>query len=668
IAGMGTASSDTTYVCSYTWGSANIGTINGISGGNTMGLNYHSASGGVPDYLIFDDDGSESVNAQAKSDADVTDVGDANGSPIMHIKDIFVANQGYCITSANHTAGGFNSQYNNVIYMPWWAMAAGLRGKIADQMQEMAGGIFHDATQYLGGDIFLSPYGDTVEKRFSPDDNDGTYTAGTGSTLGRLRQLVAGCRESVFFLQDGWSSSNGTDALRDDIINRTGIIWRGCAGSPATYSDWDATTFSSFQADANGTLRNQPGDYNLLHSKIFIFDMDIVATGSPNTTAAALYYTGGNDESHIIIHDFRLARRFMTHYHKVMTDAGITNDPSSDQYDATAPNGATGLTVTPGKTSFTLSWTPSTSTDISRYYLFIDTAALTQNGIGDRVDDDGDGYYDEDPRGDYDGFSSGATAAAASAADDDADGSTDEDPWLPPEVQVKGKTSASGVISSYNVGDTLQAGVNYYFAVVAVDTQGNEGTIATAGPYKLLTGVMVTNTETLAATSAAIDADKILVQSVTLAGHSSTDTINAVKVGNTGSCVSSDVTQLELWADNGNGSWDAGDTRMAGLVWGGSTWDTSGLAYPVGLSGANFLITADFSATVSYGDTFQARLPVYAFDMALQDSGPSAILASARVVTIAPLTISGTAPIQATTQDSGSIARLYTAAGVNVDT
>ena len=54
VAGLGALTADTTYVCSYTWGTGGIGTINGINTANTMGLNYHSAVGYPPDYLICD--------------------------------------------------------------------------------------------------------------------------------------------------------------------------------------------------------------------------------------------------------------------------------------------------------------------------------------------------------------------------------------------------------------------------------------------------------------------------------------------------------------------------------------------------------------------------------------------------------------------------------------
>ncbi|MBP7654544.1 phosphatidylserine/phosphatidylglycerophosphate/cardiolipin synthase family protein, partial [Candidatus Dependentiae bacterium] len=472
-----------------------------------------------------------------------------------------------------------------------------------------------------------SPYGDTIELRYSPDDNDGAYAAGSGSILSRYRQLVSSCNESIFFMSDAWWSSAGADALRDDIIAKSGIIWRGCAGYDAGFPDWDVTTKSNFEADANGTLRNQPGGFNQLHSKVFIFDMEIVATGSANMSASAMYDANSNDEVNIIVHDFRLARRYMNHYHHIMTNSGVTNDPSSDGYDGAAPNAPSNFTVTPGFSNFSATWTPSTSTDISRYYIFVDTLPITKNRIGDRIDDDLDGYYDEDPIGNADGFSSGAAdnLSDLSANDDDADGSADEDPWMNPEVMVKTTSGASCIISSWNVGDTFSEGINYYFAIVAVDTQGNESPVDTCGPYMLAT---VTNVQ--ADTSVNISADtfftyepNITVFACTIAGSKNGDILDTFTLKNNGNMDSNQVQNIKIWFDNGNYSWDSGDTYAGSLKWVSTkTWfsDTMNITLPA--SGSSFIITFDASQNAINNNTFQAYIPAGGLNSQNVDTGP----------------------------------------------
>ncbi|MBP7653407.1 hypothetical protein KA977_08290 [Candidatus Dependentiae bacterium] len=633
ISGLGNSTTDTTYVCSYTWGTGGIGTINGINTTNSMGLNSHSAAGGVPDYLIADGDGGTGLtNATGLTDANITDVTESAGGVIMHIKDIFVANKGYLVSSANHTSGGFDSQHNNAIFFPWWGMSTGMRAKAEEQMREMAAGTFHDATQYSGGDIFYSPYGDTIELRYSPEDNDDGYAAGSGSLLSRYRQLVALCKESIFFMSDAWSSSAGTDALRDDIIAKSGIIWRGCSGSPATSSDWDATTISNFQGDANGTLRNQPGGFNQLHSKIFIFDMEIVATGSANMTAAAMYDSSSNDEVNIIVHDFRLARRYMNHYHHIMTNSGVTNDPSSDGYDNTAPNAPSNFSITPGASTFSAAWTPSTSTDISRYYIFVDTLPITKNRIGDRVDDDADGYYDEDPIGNADGFSSGSAdnLSDISANDDDADGSADEDPWMYPEVMVKTTSGASCIISSWNVGESLLENVNYYFAIVAVDTQGNESAVDTSGPHTLvtLTNVEVETFYNVVSDTFYTNESNITVMSVNITGTSG-DILDTFTLNNSGNMDSNQINSVKLWYDTGviSGIWDSSDGFAGQLTWQSSKqWYSNSLNIPLSASSSSFIVTISANQYSVTNDSFQAKIPVNGIDSRNLLPAPSSIL------------------------------------------
>jgi hypothetical protein len=326
---------------------------------------------------------------------------------------------------------------------------------------------------------FFSPNSDTVELRFSPTDNDGGYNPGAGSIISRLRQLAQEADESIFYMLDAWSTFNGGTHLKDDINANAVAFKAGCAGD-TNKTDWDTTIFNDLRA--NHTLRNQPGNFNLLHSKTFIFDMEVVATGSPNFTAAATRDANGNNEAHVIVHDFRLARRYMQHYHHIMRNADP--DPGTDLYDSTPPAAPSALAATASAGSFSLTWTPSASTDVVRYYIFIDTAPLTANRIGDGVDDNASGNADDDPEGMV-SFPAGATVATIKAGDDNADGTVGNDPWIFPEVMVKGRAVSAATVSTRNVGDSLAAGVNYYFAIVAVDTQGNESAPDTFGPIQL---------------------------------------------------------------------------------------------------------------------------------------------------------------------------------------
>jgi hypothetical protein len=624
---------DTAYVCSYTWSGAgtSIASIDGINGGNTAGLNAVSAAGGRPSYLIGDGDGGAGLaNAQALSDANVTDVTEPAGGAIMHIKDFYVAGKGWTIASGNHTSAGWGSQRNNFIYFRA-AQFPLMEKKVEHKMYQMARGLFHSATPY-GTNVFYSPYGDTVELRYSPNDNDGSTVAGTGSIIGRLRQLAQGAKESIFYMSDAWSTGAGQLGLIADFQGNTKVTIRGCGGAG---TDWGGTNQADLEALANGTHRNEAGASNKLHSKTFIFDMEWVATGSANMTGAATSTAGSNDEAYVLVHDFRLARRYMTHYHQIM--AAATADPSADKYDAAAPAGATALNVTATDTAFYAAWTPSATTDVSRYYIFIDTAALTQVKIGDGVDADADGYIDEDPRGDYDGFKSGAVAPGT-ANDDDADGASDEDLWMAPEVMVKGRASTAGAVRTWNVGDTLLNATNYYFGVVSVDTQGNEGPIATFGPIKL--GAVVDTRLTVQLNSTVSDTNGrrgdtgIVAAHVFVRGETGVlqDTLTIFAVKNLGTSDSRDMT-VRLWRDeDSNARLSAADTMLAQLIYSNTTrrYQTTFLAgdsrVRLGTAGKTFLVTVDVFDSAGLGETFQAQIDARTCSSPRRDSGPAAIV------------------------------------------
>ncbi|HON55648.1 MAG TPA: hypothetical protein PLJ38_01385, partial [bacterium] len=61
--------------------------------------------------------------------------------------------------------------------------------KIEKELDDEFDGKFH--MQTTTGNIYhYSPYGDTVEMRFSPDDNNNGLEVGAASIVGRVRQLL----------------------------------------------------------------------------------------------------------------------------------------------------------------------------------------------------------------------------------------------------------------------------------------------------------------------------------------------------------------------------------------------------------------------------------------------------------------------------------------------
>ncbi|MBA4378933.1 MAG: hypothetical protein C0395_09835 [Gemmatimonas sp.] len=102
-----------------------------------------------------------------------------------------------------------------------------------------------------------------------------------------------------------------------------------------------------------------------------------------------------------------------------------------------------------------------------------------------------------------------------------------------------------------------------------------------------------------------------LALDVSLPGNGgTTDHLTRFNVRNHGTATSGDVlTRLELWADDGDGSFDAaGDTRIAPLTWTGDRWEATGLWHAVPAAGLRVMVTADV-AEAALGGTVRLGLP-----------------------------------------------------------
>ncbi len=98
---------------------------------------------------------------------------------------------------------------------------------------------------------------------------------------------------------------------------------------------------------------------------------------------------------------------------------------------------------------------------------------------------------------------------------------------------------------------------------------------------------------------------------VTLPGNGgAADHLTRFNVRNHGTATPGNVlTQLELWADDGDGSFDAAaDTRVAPLTWTGDRWEVTGLWHTVPAAGLRVLVTVDVAAD-ALGGTVMLGLP-----------------------------------------------------------
>ncbi|MEW5691775.1 MAG: phospholipase D-like domain-containing protein [Candidatus Hydrogenedentota bacterium] len=643
------STSETVYVASYTWGTGNLDPISGLDGGNDVGVNAVAAAKNDvfdPNNYIIDDGGGEPDLAQLSADANNVQVTEA-GANIHHNKLVVIPGRRVITGSANFTAGAYSSQPNNMLVIK--SSMSDVINRYVSQCEELRDSTFHDNTQTGPPYYFNSPNGDTIEVYFSPDDH-GWIPKGNGPGYSDpdvnadsdveavVMRVIKEARESIFYIinfsnmQYGSFSPNVIEKLVDSTRFVEGVFHSG-------------TGFGSLQNDH--TCRDSDAWFNdglnsddEIHHKVYIIDQEVIITGSANTTSTSLSNPSGNDENIVVVHDFRLGRRFTQEYRRLMALLSPENIGQADSFETSPPQPVSGLTVTPGSTNFTLRWNKSNATDFSRYYIFISTYPIYTNAqLGDSVDQDNDGYYNEDPRGDADGFASGQTLASAQSANDDADALIDEDTWLWPEAQIKDVNDTDIVLTTYNVGDALVSGIDYWFAVVGVDTHGNESIADTEGPYQLSSSVTyylnVTKIADVTDTPVMQGDTPVTVFFLNIDSDTDNDTLKTFKIKNLGSADTNDIREVALYHDvNRDSHLTSGDTLVAILSYSSGYFQNTSFADSIPDAGDSYIVVIWLYDTAGIGDTLQFQIPAYGVESIKADSGPSSALTNNTILVI----------------------------------
>ncbi|MEW6556511.1 MAG: lamin tail domain-containing protein [Elusimicrobiota bacterium] len=417
-----------------------------------------------------------SMNNRDSADLDVKYVGDGDegnytglqagipavlepaGSPIMHNKFLIIdpnsSTKRKLVTgTGNYTSGGWGTQDN-----AWLTITdTNIINKYVAEYNELFGGTFH------GGSATSNPIttanGITVHTLFSSEDGpwlvnnivDTTIRAATESVFFETTSHDPTDTGTLDFDEAIWSVLDDAEKPNffcEGVVNSMG-------GNQPTFS---GTALTNYNNKGGYIRQSAETSYDKHHLKYVVIDMDWIGVGSMNANKSSSEYIGasGNDENHIFINDFRLARAFMKefsrHYKLDNTVGSVDNSDVTEPHDWTAPADPTGLSVTPTANSFDVTWTaPADPGDFSRYYIFISTLN---------------------------------TIATAKNEITEADGSFRAS-VLRPEMQKKGLTTTSATLTTYNEGDTLVSGKNYYIGVVSVDKFGNESSALTGGPYQL---------------------------------------------------------------------------------------------------------------------------------------------------------------------------------------
>lgn len=195
--------------------------------------------------------------------------------------------------------------------------------------------------------------------------------------------------------------------------------------------------------------------------------------------------------------------------------------------------------------------------------------------------------------------------------------------------------------------------------VVASGNDGPLDTAVTNANALTINGMIaseITNTGAPTAYFSANETNDLVMNFVVPANGATADTLNGIRVQNTGTAVrTTDISAVKIWADrNGNGTFEPTGSDSPAL--GTATWNTSGyweltgLTQTISTSGQRIFVSVDIASTPTVNSTIKMQLKTGSTDtaagvvMASGNDGPlDAVVLNANTQTIrTKLTVAGT--------------------------
>jgi len=316
---------------------------------------------------------------------------------------------------------------------------AAVAGAFAAEFDEMWSGVFKQASPPTPVTDF-SVTGDFLRVLFGADDDP------IGDTTKGLRSFVQAATESILYSIYAFTGTVGDPfaGLEDDLVARwnAGVNVRGVFDTDFNASSTPYTDMNSLQMDVR-----LDGNSDLLHTKLMVVDQQLLVVGSANFTYSA---DAWNDENLVYFANASAARRalkYMQWLHSQATDESPLASPAPD-LTAPAPIEGVSLADGPGSGTLTVDWTAGSEADLSRYHVFVWTAAIS-------------------------------------------DADLDYDSPLDPVATVLASGSGPLDITVDSTDSPIQDGTDYWAAVVATDTSANESSLSSgsvAGPVTALSG------------------------------------------------------------------------------------------------------------------------------------------------------------------------------------
>ncbi len=100
------------------------------------------------------------------------------------------------------------------------------------------------------------------------------------------------------------------------------------------------------------------------------------------------------------------------------------------------------------------------------------------------------------------------------------------------------------------------------------------------------------------------------------------DALNGLRVVNLGTATNSDVQELRLWRDGGNGQLGGDDQDLGPMVWQVDHWQSGALSSPLGVGGGRYFVSVTVSGSPADSTTIRLAIPVNGITNASGNDGP----------------------------------------------
>jgi len=226
---------------------------------------------------------SSNYEKQIKGDGIIMD----DNEQLMHNKFCTIDSSIVITGSFNPTDNDNNYNNNNVVVI----YSNTLVKNYEDEFNELWNGKFGEGSKVKYPVIYINDI--KIENYFCPEDDCASH----------IINLIKNAESSIYFMSFSFTNEDIADAL----IARDGLDIRGILDS--SQSSGKYSQFKRLQ-EFGINVKKDSNKYKM-HHKVFIIDNETVVTGSFNPTLSA---DTKNDENLIIIHDKKIANKFLEEF------------------------------------------------------------------------------------------------------------------------------------------------------------------------------------------------------------------------------------------------------------------------------------------------------------------------------------------------------------------